>query len=169
MHPVNTPHTPSGYFGDSATLAGKFLAFVFCAALSLCLTPSFLTAQSVRAPVNLGTDTAAGVGSAAGDYVVLSKTGITDVHPSPIVGNIGSSPITGAAVLVTCAEVTGSIFVVDSAGPAPCAKNDPTGLGTAIGDMATAYANAAGRTLPDFSELGTGNISGMTLVPGLYE
>ncbi len=40
---------------------------------------------------------------------------------------------------------------------------------TAVSAMETAYTDAAGRTTPDFTELGTGNISGMTLTPGLYK
>jgi hypothetical protein len=40
---------------------------------------------------------------------------------------------------------------------------------TAISDMQTAFTDAAGRTTPDFTELGAGNISGLTLVPGLYK
>ena len=142
-------------------LSNKSPRFLLGASLSLCLAPLSLMAQgSVRAPVNLRT---------AGNYVVLSKTGITDVPPSPIVGNIGASPITGAAIHVTCSEVTGTIYAVDAAGPAPCAVTDSTGLGTAIGDMATAFTDAAGRTIPDFTNLGAGNISGRTLVPGLYK
>jgi hypothetical protein len=35
--------------------------------------------------------------------------------------------------------------------------------------MGTAYTDAAGRTLPDFIELGAGEIGGQTLVPGLYK
>jgi hypothetical protein len=35
--------------------------------------------------------------------------------------------------------------------------------------MEAAYTDAAGRSLPDFTELGAGNISGMTLAPGLYK
>jgi hypothetical protein len=35
--------------------------------------------------------------------------------------------------------------------------------------MITAYTDAAGRPTPDFSELGTGIIGGMTLTPGLYK
>src|SRR5256885_3380249 len=35
--------------------------------------------------------------------------------------------------------------------------------------MQTAYTDAASRTTPDFLELGTGNIGGLTLVPGLYK
>jgi len=40
---------------------------------------------------------------------------------------------------------------------------------TAISDMETAYTDAAGRPTPDFTELGAGDISGLTLVPGLYK
>jgi hypothetical protein len=35
--------------------------------------------------------------------------------------------------------------------------------------MQTAYTNAAGRTNPTATELGAGNIGGMTLAPGLYK
>jgi hypothetical protein len=35
--------------------------------------------------------------------------------------------------------------------------------------MQTAFTDAAGRTAPDFTELGAGDISGLTLVPGLYK
>ncbi len=40
---------------------------------------------------------------------------------------------------------------------------------TAVSDMETAYNDAAGRTLPDATELGAGDISGKTLAPGLYK
>ena len=104
----------------------------------------------------------------AGDFVILSKSGITDVPTSAITGDIGTSPITGAAIGLGCAEVTGSIYTVDAAGPA-CRVQDAVRLTVAVNDMQTAYTDAGGRTLPDFSELGAGDISGMTLVPGLYK
>jgi len=104
----------------------------------------------------------------AGNFVVLSKSGITNVYKSTITGDIGSSPITGAAILVTCAEVTGTIFSVDAAGPLPCTVNNATRLGLAVGDMQTAYTDAAGRPNPDFVNLGAGDIGGKTLTPGLY-
>ena len=88
--------------------------------------------------------------------------------PSTIVGDVGTSPISGAALLLTCPEVTGRIVVVDAAGPA-CAVNDATTLTAAVRDMETAYNDAAGRTSPDFTELGAGEIGGMTLTPGLYK
>ncbi|MFC6519989.1 ice-binding family protein [Undibacterium arcticum] len=117
-------------------------------------------ASTVQAPVNLGT---------AGTFAILSKTGITDVYASAIIGDVGTSPITGAALLLTCGEVTGKIYVVDAAGPLPCAVNDATSLTAAVGDMGTAYLDAEGRTSPDFTELGAGEIGGLTLAPGLYK
>jgi hypothetical protein len=35
--------------------------------------------------------------------------------------------------------------------------------------MEAAYTDAAGRVLPDYTELGSGEIGGKTLVPGLYK
>ncbi len=105
----------------------------------------------------------------AGNFVILSKSGITDVYPSAIVGNIGTSPITGAAIHLTCTEVTGAIYSVNAAGPLPCRITNPSGLTTAVGDMQAAYTNAAGRSNPNFLNLGAGNIGGLTLTPGLYK
>ena len=105
----------------------------------------------------------------ASTFAIISQSGVTDVPASAITGDVGSSPITGAAILVTCAEVTGTIYSVDAAGPVPCAVINPTLLTTVVADMQLAYADAAGRVTPDFSELGGGNISGLNLVPGLYK
>jgi len=105
----------------------------------------------------------------AGDFAILSKTGVTDVYKSDITGDVGSSPITGAAVLVSCSEVVGTIYTVDAAGPLPCRVTNATRLGTAVLDMQAAYTDAAGRVNPDFLNLGAGNIGGKTLTPGLYK
>ncbi|MBU4138769.1 MAG: DUF3494 domain-containing protein [Euryarchaeota archaeon] len=119
------------------------------------------TASAAQLPVNLGT---------ADNFVILSKSGITNVPTSAITGNIGTSPITGAAItgLDDCSQVTGTIYTVNAAGPA-CRVVNPALLTTAVLDMQTAYTDAAGRTLPDATELGAGNIGGMTLTPGLYK
>jgi hypothetical protein len=111
------------------------------------------------APVRLGT---------AGTFALLSKTGITDVYASAVTGDVGTSPITGAALLLSCGEVSGRMFVVDAAGP-PCAINDATSLTAAVLDMETAYLDAEGRVSPDVTELGAGEIGGLTLTPGLYK
>ena len=113
-----------------------------------------------QAPVDLGT---------AGTFAILSKTGVTDVYASAVTGNVGSSPITGAAILVTCTEVSGMIFSVDAAGPLPCTVNAAPFLTLAVLDMEVAYLDAEGRLSPDFTEVGAGEIGGQTLRPGLYK
>lgn len=133
-------------------------------ALTSPVTWSFTTRSvpfTSQAPVNLGT---------AGTFAILTKTGITDVYKSTVNGSVGTSPITGAALLLTCPEVaTGSVFTVDAAGPLPCRTTNATFLTTAVGDMGFAYNDAAGRSLPDATELGAGQIGGLTLAPGLYK
>ena len=104
----------------------------------------------------------------SGAFVILSKSGITDVYKSSVTGDIGTSPITGAAIKLACDEVTGTIYTVDAAGPA-CAITNASRLTTAVGDMQTAYTDAAGRSNPNFLNLGAGNIGGKTLKAGLYK
>jgi hypothetical protein len=129
--------------------------------IALLLAGFGTTASAVGpAPVSLGT---------AGTFTILSKTGITDVRASAITGNVGTSPITGTALLLSCSEVTGNIFVVDAVGPPPCAIKAAPLLTVAVLDMQTAYLDAAGRVLPNFTDLGAGQVGGLTLVPGLYK
>ncbi|MDB6022401.1 MAG: hypothetical protein JWQ04_2258 [Pedosphaera sp.] len=121
---------------------------------------------AARLPVNLGT---------AGNYVILAKSGISTVPASAVTGDIGVSPIDSTAITVfsltvpaasafaTSAQVTGKVYAPDFANPTP------VNLTSAIGDMQTAYTDAAGRVTPDFTELGSGEIGGLTLVPGLYK
>jgi Ice-binding-like len=116
-------------------------------------------AAGPQTPVDLGS---------ASNFTVLSKSGITDVFKTSIGGNVGTSPITGAAIGLTCREVDGIIYTVDAAGPLPCSVTDPTRLTAAVADMETAYNDAAGRTLPDAVNLGAGELGGLTLAPGLY-
>ena len=111
----------------------------------------------------------------AGNYVILAKSGIDTVPTSAIVGNIGVSPIDSTAVtgfsltldatnrFATSSQVTGQVRAADYATPTP------SNLTTAVGAMESAYTDAAGRSIPDFTELGSGEIGGRTLVPGLYK
>jgi Ice-binding-like len=111
------------------------------------------------APVNLGT---------AGSFAILTKSGVTDVPGSRITGNIGASPITGAAIGLSCPEVSGRIYSVDAGGPLACRVTDAPGLTAAVRDEESAYTDAASRTNPGFVDLGAGQIGGRTLAPGLY-
>ena len=123
------------------------------------LTPAATT--STLLPVKVG---------AAGSFAILWKSGVSDVPNSQITGDVGTSPITGAAITgLTCAEVTGTIYSVNAAGPLPCRVTAPSILTTAITNMETAYIDAAGRTNLTAVNLGAGNIGGMTLAPGLYK
>ena len=152
-------HTLSELTRRNRAASKKLMPISLVAAL-LALLASAAPGMAGQAPVNL---------RSAGNFVILSKSGITDVPASAIVGNIGTSPITGAAITgIGCGEVTGTIFTVDAAGPA-CRVTSPVMLTAAISDMETAYTDAAGRTLPNATELGAGNINGMTIRPGLYK
>jgi len=110
----------------------------------------------------------------AGDYVILAKSGVSTTGVTAVVGDIGLSPaaasfITGfalsspATTFTTSAQVTGKVWAANYAVPTPA------NLTAAVLDMQAAYTDAAGRTSPGYTELGAGNIQGMTLVPGLYK
>jgi hypothetical protein len=124
------------------------------------------------AAVDLGS--AAGING--GTFAILAKSGVTNVTPSPITGDIGVSPIDHTAVsgfstytadasnrFYTSGEVTGKIYAADLTAPTP------TQMTTVISDMQTAYVDAAGRPLPKATELYAGDLSGRTLTPGLYK
>jgi hypothetical protein len=149
----------------AALMTKKFFVIRLLTMLMITLVMSGNT-FSQSTPVNLRT---------AGNFVILAKSGISTVPSSAIVGDIGVSPIDQTAitgfslildpsgVFTTSTQVTGKVYAADLADPTP------VNLTTAVGDMETAYANAAGRTNPDFTELGAGEIGGLTLVPGLYK
>ncbi|MGV8894051.1 MAG: ice-binding family protein [Burkholderiaceae bacterium] len=117
-------------------------------------------------PVLLGT---------AGNFVILAKSAISTTGTTKVTGDIGVSPaaasfITGFSltadpsnVFSTSPLVTGKVFASNYAVPTP------NNLTTAVSDMETAFTDAAGRPTPDFTELYSGDISGRTLVPGLYK
>ena len=125
----------------------------------------FAATTIVTAPVKLGT---------AGNFAILAQSGISTVPHSVITGDIGVSPIVGTAitgfslimdatnVFSTSTQVTGKVYASDYAG------TTSSNLTRAIGDMGTAYTDAAGRAV-NFTNLYTGDISGQTLIPGVYK
>jgi hypothetical protein len=127
------------------------------------------------APVDIGSTTNL---AAAGSYVLLAKTGITNVTGSSIVGgHVGISP--AAATFITGFSLTAdstNVFSTSSSVVSPArvfastyASPTPSNLTAAVLGMQAAYSDAAGRTKPDFLNLGSGNIGSKTLAPGLYK
>ena len=110
----------------------------------------------------------------AANYVILAKTGIDTVPTSAVTGDMGVSPIdstgiTGFALdlpagsaFSTSSQVTGKIYAPDYAAPTPA------NLTTAVSAMEAAYTDAAGRAAGT-TELGGGDIGGLTLAPGVYK
>ncbi len=110
----------------------------------------------------------------AGDFVLLGKSGITNVPTSMVTGDIAVSPITSTAItgfpltldasnqFATTPEVTGHVLAADYATPTPGK------LTVAITDMQLAFAAAAARA-PDVTELGAGTLGSVTLAPGVYK
>ncbi|HEY2030694.1 MAG TPA: ice-binding family protein [Myxococcales bacterium] len=165
-------------FTPAASLAanGAYTATISAGALDLAgnalaapFSWTFTTGTAVAhgpAAVGLGT---------AGRYAVLAKTAISTVPASAVTGDIGISPaaatfITGFSLVAdstnvfsSSPQVSGKVFAADYAVPTP------SNLTTAVSNMEAAYNDAAGRPTPDHLELGTGNIGGLTLAPGLYK
>lgn len=123
-------------------------------------------AAAAQAPVDLGS---------AGGFVILAKSGISSTGTTSITGDIGVSPIDSSAItgfglimhssgqFSTSSLVVGEVYAADYAVPTPSIMT------AAVSDMETAFTDAAGRSLPDATELYTGDLSGRTLAPGLYK
>ncbi len=132
------------------------------------ITANFILSGVATGPgiIDLGT---------AGDFVILSKSGIDRVGVTSITGNIGVSPIDQTAItgfsqimdvtntFSTSSYVNGKIYAADYTAPTPAY------LTTAVSDMETAFTKANGLSTNVIVALGAGDISGMTLAPGLYK
>ncbi|MHB8107242.1 MAG: ice-binding family protein [Candidatus Cryosericum sp.] len=113
---------------------------------------------------------------AAGNFVILAKSGISNTGTSHITGDIGVSPaaastITGLAlvasatnVFATSSQVTGKVYAATYASPTPA------NMSTAVSNMQAAYVDAATRTPATGAALniGGGTVAGQTLASGLY-
>jgi hypothetical protein len=140
------------------------------------------------ATVNLGT---------AANFAILAKTGVSTTGLTNVYGDIGVSPaaetyITGfvltdvkpdatnigyatatvvhpIAAQVPPAIGSGVLYAADmTGGPTGVLGATSAMMTQAISDMQTAYTSANG-IAPDVTELGAGNISGMTLAAGVYK
>ena len=119
------------------------------------------------APVNLRT---------AGNFTILTKTGISTTGVTSILGDIGVSPIASTAItgfgLIMDASnqsshtpiVTGKVYAANYTAPTP------SKMTTAISDMQTAFTTANGIIFPaPIVNLYAGDVSGKTLLPGVYK
>lgn len=118
------------------------------------------------APIDLLTVTAF-------NFVIVAETAITDilipVPASVVTGNVGLSPASGTNIQLTCAEVTGGvIYTVDAAGPRPCRTPNAARLTQAVADGHAAWNDGRVR-VPDYTEVGAGNIGGLILPPATYK
>lgn len=162
--PTNVLNAETVYTASISTGAKDLAGNALAAGTSWNFTTK--EASATLAAVNLGT---------AGGFAILAKTKISTTGTTHITGNIGISPaaatyLTGFGQILpaggafsTSSLVTGNIYAPGYAVPTP------SNMTTAISNMETAYTDAAGRTLPDFTELYAGNIGGKTLVAGLYK
>jgi hypothetical protein len=103
------------------------------------------------------------LGTTIDGFAVLSGSGVVDSTPSDVTGDVGASPITGAAIGIPAGpEVTGIIYSVDGAGTGDVMN--PGLLTTAKSELSTAYNDAnqaVNATIP--TELGA-----TTLGKGVY-
>ncbi|GEM_PF-1042747 len=110
----------------------------------------------------------------AGNFAILAKTGVSTTGTTYVIGDIGVSPaastyltgfglsLSSASAFATSALVSGRVYAPGYADPTP------SNLTTAVHDMETAYTDAMGRA-PSVTELGAGNIGGLTLASGVYK
>ncbi|PKL29344.1 MAG: hypothetical protein CVV46_01140 [Spirochaetae bacterium HGW-Spirochaetae-2] len=111
----------------------------------------------------------------AGTYVILAQSAISGNAGTTVVGDIGASPVTAAAItgfalildgsgtFSTSELVTGAIYASDYTEPTP------TNLTQAVLDSNDAYVAAQSRVELEVVDTLIGEIGGMTLAPGLYK
>jgi PKD repeat protein len=153
----NTPSTIKG--------ARKNFSIFFTIALLFLMTAAIIPAVTGAATVDLGS---------ACNFAILTKSGISTTGTTHIIGNIGVSPIAATAItgfglimnpsnqFSTSSKVNGRVYAANYAAPTPSMMT------TAVSNMQTAYTDAAGRAA-GVTELGAGNIGGLTLAPGVYK
>lgn len=156
--------------GTGTVVASTNAAFTFIVTKDTVLVANFtpvVIIGSCTPAVDLGT---------AGNYVILSESGISTTGTTAIVGDMGVSPITSTAItgdwslsLVgtysTSARVTGKVYAADYDAPTP------SNLTTAVNNKSTAFttANSLAPSSAANIELGAGTLSGNTLYAGVYK
>jgi hypothetical protein len=104
----------------------------------------------------------------ASSFSVLAGTGIGNTGSGTTIGqNVGVSPYAGTFITgLTPIQVGGTIYAVDSSGPAGVAGNNPGKVGNAMSAFGAAFTAAAGETPTSPNTLL--QLGGQTLIPGVY-
>jgi hypothetical protein len=129
-----------------------------------------LSKKTAIDPVDLGT---------AGNFAILSKSGVSTTPGSDVCGNVGTSPIAataltgfsltpttaGDAEFSSSAMVTGNLYGASHAAPTPAM------LSASVSAMEAAYTDAAGRADPNKAlELFAGSFPATAVLePGVYK
>ena len=144
----------------------KMITSLIVVSIALMLPATTSASASNPAPVSLG--------RYAGRFVILAKTAITSTGATHITGDVGISPNTASSMtgfglikdpsgtFWTSSLVTGRVYGASDVVPTPAM------LTQAIGEMQTAYTNAAGRPA-DSTELYAGDLKDRTLTHGVYK
>ena len=172
--PTNTATlTPTVTAISTATKTPTATATKTATATSTATATKTVTSTSTSTPTSTATSTATATATAttagatgpamvnlnsAANFAVLGSTALTDLASVTVCGNLGLDPgsSAGAIPYLGCAG--------DPAGPVSHIS-DPTSL-AAVGDLTTAYNDAASRTPTLLGA--SGALDGLTLVPGVY-
>lgn len=116
------------------------------------------------------------LGSQAGKYVILANSGVSTTGTSAITGHVAlnaaavgltgfSQTMDASGTFSTSPQVTGRLYASDYAPPTPAELTQATAT-----DTTAAFASADGKPNSGvgFVDRGAGNLTGLTLVPGVY-
>ena len=117
------------------------------------------------------------LGSQAGQYVILANSGVSTTGTSAITGHVAlnaaavgltgfSETMDASGTFSTSPQVTGRLYASDYAPPTPAELTQATAT-----DASAAFADADAKlnSGAGFVNVGAGNLTAMTLAPGVYE
>jgi hypothetical protein len=135
-----------------------------------------VTLSAVRVALPLYTPPPPVLLGVAKNFAILAKAGITNIAETRITGDIGVSPISGASMtgfslaqdastqFYRSTQVTGKVYAANYGVPTPAYMT------TAVSNMESAFADAAGRALTSGENINVkaGLIKGTTFTAGVY-